>query len=128
MICDSCLACPVAPNFVSNKAATTELALPVRLSPAGAVAPYRQGKLVASQLPKAGEFDAPLMIPWPFLLCQKPIVAASPAPRFFFGGCGVSFTLAEQVDWQPVGTVIVTMMVTGLFKSEPAFHLSVGVF
>ena len=40
---------------------------------------------------------------WPFLFCQKPMVAASPLPRAIFGGWGVNFTLAEQADEQPAG-------------------------
>src|SRR3569833_74243 len=112
-----------------NKAATVALFLPVRLSAAGAVAPYKHGRVVASQFASVGgPRGAPLINPWPFLLCQKPIVAASPPPRDCLGGCGVSATLAEQLDWQPVAAVTVTKTLTGLLVSVPACHLKVVEF
>ena len=85
------------------------------------------GKVVASQFPRAGELDALLITAWPFLLCQKPIVAVSPPVNVIVGGFGLTGTLAQQVDSQPAAEVTVTQMWTGLFVSVPAAYLMLEV-
>jgi hypothetical protein len=87
-----------------------------------------QLKLLASQFPNEGEFGAERINAWPFLLCQKPIVAVSPAPRLICGGVGVNFTLAPHVEEHPVTVVTVTPMEMGLPVSVPAAQVMVVVF
>src|SRR5579883_870640 len=73
---------PLTEKNCMNSAATSALVLPVRLY--GVVGPYRLGNEVANQLASDVEVGPPLKLlinAWPFLLCQKPIVAVSPRTR-----------------------------------------------